>query len=228
MPSHHTDTVQMPRAVLGGLVLVCTGIGFGAGFAIPPLSAWAASFLPDLPGPLELAARLPSVWLVPIMTVLGLIVGAWLATEAHRDALSVRVADDHLLVTSKKREKYIARADISAVFTDPKDFVVMGAQRQLYRYSASDVSATRLAAVLQRHQYPWKGMQDPHESQFRRWIDGHPDVEPEVNKLLRRRGDLVGTDEIAELEDVTAQLHDRGIVVRDRNKQQQYRKLEQE
>ena len=220
------NTVRMPRTVLVGLVILCGAIGVAAGFAIPPLTAWATSFLPGLPGPLELAASLPTVWLVPIMTVLGLAIGVWLATQADNDALSVRVDADSLLLTAKKRERYVARDDIAAVFTDPKDLVLVGHDdRELYRYSVADISTSHLEHALRGHDYPWRGTTDPHEAQFRRWIDGHPDLDPDVNKLLRNRGDLVGGDEVAALEEATAQLQDLGVVVRDRDKQQQYRKL---
>ncbi|MGH3913378.1 MAG: YqeB family protein, partial [Pseudonocardiaceae bacterium] len=130
MASTIPDRVSMPVGYLWLLRLGCPLVGFGLGFAIGPFVRWVAigpfvrwvsSILQSAPAPLRLAAEIPTPWLVPILTVIGIGAGYWLAQHAER------------------------------------------------------------------------GTHDPHEADYRRWIDGHPDLDHPTNALLRARRKALGS-----------------------------------
>ncbi|MGH3446007.1 MAG: YqeB family protein [Nocardioidaceae bacterium] len=219
----------MPVGWLWLFRLGCPAVGFGLGFAIHPVVRWAVGTLSFAPGPLRLAAGIPTPWLVPILTAVGIGVGYWIAAEAERDSLTLTVDDDSLVAEHRGTERYIQRSQIASIFTDPKDLVVLDPDgREIFRGPATDLPSDILAATLRRHDYPWHGTHDPHEADYQRWIDGHPDLGHWTNALLRARRNALGSDNGIEADEIHAQLPDRGIVVRDRNKRQQYRRLPDE
>ncbi len=226
MTSATPDRVSMPVRYLWLLRLAGPAVGFGLGFAVEPLVRWATSTLHTAPTPLRLAAETPTPWLVPILTVIGAGAGYWLAEQAERDSLTVTVRADSLVTAHRDTERYIQRAHVGSVFTDPKDLVVLDPDgRETFRAPATDLPANRLATTLRRHGYPWHGTRDPHEADYQRWIDGHPDLDEQTNALLRARREALGSKNHTEASKIHTQLQDNGIVVRDRNKTQQYRRL---
>lgn len=226
MTSPAAERVSMPGIWLWLLRLGCAAVGCGVGFAVRPVVRWAVSTLSSAPGPLRLAAQIPTPWLAPILTVVGLGAGFWVSEEAKRDSLALTIDGEGLLAVHRDVERYIQRSQVDAVFTDPKELVVLGSDgHEMFRAPATDLSQDALADTLRRHGYPWKGNSDPHEADYHRWVDGHPDVDDRTNALMRARRDALGSDSRAEADNVLGQLQDRGIVVRDRDKTQQYRKL---
>lgn len=222
-----SDRVSMPVFWLWLFRLGCPAVGFTLGFVVGPFVRWATSFLSSVPGPLELAADIPRLWLVPILTVVGVAVGQWLAAAAVRDSLSVTVDADSVVTRHGDDERYIACSQVDSVFTDPKDLVVLGPDgREVFRGPATDLPANTLAEVFEKHGYPWLGRRDPHEAEYRKWIDGHPDLDPESNSLLRARRRALDSGKRAEADEIHERLQDRGILVRDRDKVQQYRFVE--
>jgi hypothetical protein len=224
MRSADQDRVGMAAVWLWLLRLGCPAVGFALGFLVGPFVRWVTSFLSSVPGPLELAADIPRPWLVPILTVVGVAVGQWLAISAERDSLSVTVGPDSVVTTHRDSRRYISRSQVGAVFTDPKDLVVLGPDgREVFRGAATDLPVNTLAEVFAKHGYPWLGRRDPHEAEYRTWIDGHPDLPQESNALLRTRRRALESGKRAEAEEIHEQLQERGILVRDRDKAQQYR-----
>lgn len=226
MSSPGPDYVRMPRGNLWVLRLGGAAVGFGLAFGVKPLVQWATSTLDSAPAPLRIAAALPLPWLVPILTVIGIGFGYWLSYQADRDSLTVTVEDDSLTTAQGSTERYIPRSQVGAVFTDPKDFVVVTSTgREIFRGRATDLPAQRLESALRRHGYPWKGTSDPYEDQYLRWIDGHPNLAEDTHSLLKKRQQALANKDQANADTLHGQLQERGIVVRDRAKAQQYRQL---
>lgn len=226
MTSLDADSISMPAKVLWALRLGCGGVGFGVGFAVPPLAAWIDALISDVPGPLAIAAQIPTIWLVPILTVVGLAAGFWLAEAAEHECLHITVDSEGMLTSIDGREHYVQRQAVSNVFTDPKDLVLIDSQQgELFRGSVSDISVDALRTAFTRHGYPWSGTADPYEAKFQRWIDGHPDLDSDEHKLLRDRRKALNDDAAEEATELATQLQKHGIVVRDKEKKQQYRRL---
>ncbi|SDQ29217.1 YqeB family protein [Actinopolyspora saharensis] len=224
--SGHPDHVRMPRGYLWLFRLGCPLLGFGLALVVKPLTRWMIETLDSAPGPLRLAAGIPTSWAIPVLVVIGIGAGCWLSHEAERDSLAVTVRPDGVIAAQRDTERYIQRSRIGAVFTDPEELVVLTpAGREILRSSATDLSKTQLTEAFRHHDYPWWGTRDPHEEHYRNWMDGDPDLDEGIHALLRTRQEALRSDNRAETERVHTQLQDEGIAVRDRGKKQQYRRI---
>lgn len=219
-------TVRMPRAVLWVVTLVCGALGFGLGFLVKPLVHWIVDVFGDAPGPLRLAAALPTAWAVPVLTAAGLAAGVWLAREAKKEALELTVDHEGVHLEQRGGAKHLRREDVAAVFLDGKDLVLLDAgTRQLARHLATDLSRRKVRAAFERWGYPWAGTADPHEDEFRTWVDGHPDLDDEAHDLLRSRSRALADKRLGAAADLADQLQAIGVVARDRGGDQQYRRV---
>lgn len=73
--AENSINVSIPRRWIVGMHVSGALLGFGAAFVIGPLVTWLLGFAGDAPGPLRLAAGLPLVWAIPVLTLVGLGVG---------------------------------------------------------------------------------------------------------------------------------------------------------
>ena len=220
------DRVPVQAGTIWTLVLGGGALGAGLGFGLPPLADWVAGWLTDLPLPLDLATRMPYGWVVPILTLVGLGVGGLLAAETRKECAELIVTDDGIVVEVNGTERFVPRAVIAGVLTDPRDLVILRPDgSEASRAKASELSAERLAEVLVRHDHHWLGTRDPNEDRFRRWVDGHPDLDDVAHRLLRRRRDALSADRHVEAVTFADRLCDHGVVVRDRRGGQQYRRV---
>ncbi|MDN5918794.1 MAG: hypothetical protein L0I76_27495 [Pseudonocardia sp.] len=199
-------------------------VGFGLGFVVAPLVRWLLSTVDAAPGLLRILAQLPTGWAVLVTTLIGVCVGLWLAHETRHEALLLTVDHDHVLLAQEGEERYLGRDRIDAVFRDGSDLVLLDAgTTELARNKASDLAWNQVQEAFERFDYPWRGSADPFDAQFRRWVDGHPDLDATAHGLLRRRARALKDERSGEAGDALDQLRDRGIVVRDRDGAQQYR-----
>lgn len=63
--------VTMPAAWLWLIRLGCPAIGFGLAFGVRPLADWLIRTVDSAPGPLRLAAELPQIWAIVLLTLAG-------------------------------------------------------------------------------------------------------------------------------------------------------------
>lgn len=225
VPRQEIRVVISPAVPLT-LGVACTLAGFGLGFAAPPVSRWAVDTLPAVPGPLEIIAEFTTAWSVPILTILGLAAGIALAVVAIGESLAVTVDSDGVRLRQDDKELYVPRAKVHAVFRDGNDLILLdSSERELARRDADDLKMSAISAAFRDHGYPWTDT-DPYDGAFTPWIDGHPDLDDDSHALLRRRRSALADAE----SDAAADLHDRlqvkGVIVRDRKKQQEYRRVE--
>ncbi|MFI6983804.1 hypothetical protein ACIBSV_35025 [Embleya sp. NPDC050154] len=220
-----TVTVRMPPVWLWVIGIGATLLGLGTGFAVGPLVDWLIDRVGSAPGPLRLAARLPTVWAVPIATVLGAMTGAWLITEALRESPVVTVAADHVAIHRDGSGLHVRRDRIDAVFTDGRDLVALdGAESELARVRATDLPTQRLREAFAGFDYPWRGTTDPRETEFGAWVDGTPDLDPAAHTLLRTRKRALADKRTGAAEEALDGLRELGVTVRDRHGAQQYRR----
>ncbi|MER7016315.1 hypothetical protein ABT324_33230, partial [Saccharopolyspora sp. NPDC000359] len=166
-----------------------------------------------------------TAWAVPVLTAVGLLAGAWLAAEARKEALELTVDPAGVRLKQQGTERYVRRDQVGAVFQDGKDLVILDAStRQLARHKSSDLSKSQVRAAFEHCGYPWAGDADPHEHEFRTWLDGHPDLDDRTNGLLRARSRALTDKQHGAAADLADQLQAIGIVLRDREGTQQYRR----
>lgn len=204
--------------------LVGAIIGLIAAFIIGPVVAWLLNLIGDAPGPMRLAALLPLAWAIPVLMVIGAVVGFIFLAQWHEEAGRVLIDARGITVDRKHGRQLVTRDNIREVFTDGHDLVILGvAGRELLRTAIDDELATQLAAPLGQYSYPYLGVRDPREDDFVVWVDGEEALEAESETLLRDRHRAKLDEKPGRMQELTELLAQRDIAVRDRNDEQQYR-----
>lgn len=204
--------------------LVGAIIGLVAAFIIGPAVAWLLNLIGDAPGPMRLAALLPLAWAIPVLMIIGAVAGFIFLAQWHEEAGKVTIDARSITVGHKHGKQLVTRDNISEVFTDGHDLVMVGtAGRDLLRTAIDDELATQLGPVLEQHSYPYVGDRDPREGAFVVWVDGEAVLEEESETLLRDRHRAKLDDKPGRIQELTELLAQRDIVVRDRDDEQQYR-----
>lgn len=218
-------TVQIPRAWRWALVLIGVALGVGAAFAVRPVVAGLVGLVGGAPGPLRLVAAMPLAWGVPVLAVVGAIVGAWAGHAWQKETVVVTVEADAVVVAHAGERVHSRRNQIAAVFTDGHDLVLLDAAgRPLVRAKADDMLTGRLRAAFERYGYPWRGTSDPYESDYTVWVDRSPDLDEPIHALLRTRHRALADKRPGEAAQALDALQAQGLVVRDRGGTQQYRR----
>lgn len=217
------DTVV--RRGVGERALV--GVGFPVlGVAVLLGLSVAADWLAGLPwvpwqGPIRLVASVPEPYATLGAVVLGALAGGVLALVAAAEAVTVRVGDEEAVVQRDKRTSTVRRGAATAVFVDGKDLVVLGADTAELVREHGDLSAREVGAAFVRHGWPWRDG-DPHD--YQRWVDDLPELSASAHALLRARARAVDKGDRADADDLRAELGRHGVVVRDTDKRQYWRR----
>ncbi|NMD94055.1 hypothetical protein HF877_01375 [Rhodococcus sp. BL-253-APC-6A1W] len=210
-----------------GFVLIGLLLGCGVGFILNPVGSWVLELLGGVPAPVRIAMTLPLVWQVPVLGILGALLGLFIAAEGEKEALKLTVSDDRLILDQHGHTRVVPRGAISAIFADGKDFVVDGAEgRQIVRYKATDISIDAAADALRAHRYPWIGATDPHAHKYSPWIDGNGDSTDDEDHAFRARRRALEKKDRQEAEAALERLQSFGLVVRDRQGGQEFRRLD--
>jgi hypothetical protein len=200
-------------------------LGAAAGWLLKSVAGWVAS-LPWVPfqGPFKLVASVPEPHASIGALVVGGLAGLVLATLAALDRLTVTVADDRVTFTRGGVTRAVKRPLVGAVFLDGKQLMLLGPATEELARETSDLEADALSAAFLAHRYPWRADGDPFKAAYRRWVEDEPELPAGANALLKARAralDKGDGDDAAELRTELARL---GVVVRDRNKRQYWRR----
>lgn len=214
------------KAVLfGGLPLA----GLVLGFFLPRIADWAAGreWVP-FQGPLKLIGAWDSWWVVVICVAVGLAGGVLLAGMALDDTLKVTITSQSVEFLKNQKSVTVPRVKVAVAFLDGKEIVLQdAASRELAREKHDQLKseAQRIPVAFRTHGYPWSDSGDPRESEFRRWVEGDPDVSPAANALLRARSKAFdqGDKGKADLRELRNDLANLGYTVKDRDKKQYWR-----
>ncbi|TCC28048.1 hypothetical protein [Kribbella speibonae] len=214
------------KAVLfGGLPLA----GLVLGFFLPRIADWAAGreWVP-FQGPLKLIGAWDSWWVVVICVAVGLAGGVLLAGMALDDTLKVTITSQSVEFLKNQKTVTVPRVKVAVAFLDGKEIVLQdAASRELAREKHDQLKseAKRIPMAFRTHGYPWSDSGDPHESEFRRWVEGDPDVSPAANALLRARSKAFdqGDKGKADLRELRNDLANLGYSVKDKDKKQYWR-----
>lgn len=218
-------TVRIPQGWLWALRLVGAALGVGAAFAVGPVVDWLVGLVGGAPGPLRVVARIPLPWAVPVLAVVGTLVGAWVGHTWQKENAIVTVDADAAEVAHRGERVHIGRDQIGAVFTDGQELVILDAAgRPLSRTKADDVLIGQLRSAFETFGYPWLGTSDPHESDFVAWVDRSPDLDEPAHALLRARHRALADKRPGEAARALDALQAQGLVVRDRAGTQEYRR----
>ncbi|MFF4953248.1 YqeB family protein [Streptomyces chattanoogensis] len=218
-------TVRLPQVWLWAVILGGAALGLGAAFAVGPLTDWMIGLFDGAPGPLRLAAALPLGWAVPVLTLVGGVIGAFVAGTWHEENPVIEVGADSVVVHDATGGRHVERARVAEVFTDGRELVLRDADgREHVRARVDRGLEGRLQSAFEQHGYPWRGTVDPHEADYTTWVDNGPDLDERAHALLRMRQRALADDRAGAADEAREDLRTLGISVRDRGKAQQYRK----
>lgn len=212
--------------LFGGLPLV----GLVLGFFLPRIADWATrrAWVP-FQGPLKLIAGWDGWWVVAICVAIGVIAGVLLAGMALDDTLKVTITNQSVEFLKNQKTVTVPREKVAVAFLDGKEIVLQDpSSRELAREKLDQLKseAKQIPVAFRTHGYPWSDAGDPHESEFRRWVEDEPDLPPAVNAVLKVRSKAFdqGDKGKADLRELRAEITNLGYTVKDRDKKQYWRR----
>ncbi len=221
-----TTTVRIPARyttifTVGGAVA-----GLIAAFIVGPLVGWLIGLIGGAPGPLRLAAELPFVWALPVLTVVGAVVGFVIVASWSDSAGSVEVGADGITVHSKDADRHLLRSRARRVIAEKKELIVLDEEtREVFRGPVEDEMLPGLRMALRDHGFPELESVDPYSQDYTTWVEGDGRLGDEAEELLRARRRALADDRPGAAEEALDGLRRRGVMVRDREGRQQYRLL---
>lgn len=209
-------------------VLVWAGfpvLGVLLGLGVGPLADWAVetSWIPSF-GPIRFIAELPQPGGTIATVAAGLILAVLLALTAEGEVLRVGVGPSAVTLTRDGTTRTIHCGDIAAVFADGKELVLVSRSGLELAREKSDLATARLAAAFGEHGYPWRPDGDPHRDQYRRWVPDEPELPAGANAVLRARATALEKGDQKDLAELRQELGKLGVVVRDQDKRQYWRR----
>jgi hypothetical protein len=211
----------------GGLPL----LGLVLGFFLPRIADWAAKqkWVP-FQGPLEIISKWDGWWVVAICIALGILAGVLLAAMALEDTLKTTISTTEVEFLKHQKTTRIPRDKVALVFLDGKEIVLQdsrSAELAREKHDQLGGDAKKIPAAFRAHGYPWSDAGDPHESEFRRWVEDDPELSPAANAVLKARSKAFdqGDKGKADLRELRQELAKLGLVVRDRDKKQHWRSV---
>jgi hypothetical protein len=201
-------------------------LGAGLGWVVH----WAAGWISGLPvAPLHAVFKAideaPDPQATLVALGVGAVVGLVVSVLAVADMLVVRVGTGEVTLTrGGSKQRRVARGDITAVFFDRDQLVLLGREARELAREKTDLSKTRIAETFTAKGYPWRADGDPHRDEFRIYTRLDDDLPGVAHGLLIDRATALEKGMTEDAADLREQLLKLGIVVRDEKKKQQWRR----
>ncbi len=228
LPGSQATVIGLPR---GDRIVIYAGAplaGLLLAFGLPWVANWLLQFdrLP-LPGVVRLLAVFDGIsgWKSLSWLGGGLLLGLVVAAVATVESLKLTLTDQQLRIDKGGETRFVARAEIGAVFLDGKELVLLDRQSRELLRDTHDAPAQTLAAGFRAHGYPWQE-RDPYAGRYHRWLPELPELPPRVHALLATRQVALERRErkdAARLAEEVAQL---GYVLRTEDNVQYWRAVE--
>lgn len=222
--SESSITVTVDSKLAPAFAAVGASIGLVVALLVGPVVSWLLDRIETAPAPLRLIDQLPLIWSAPLLTIAGAVVG-WIVFSIWNEEVGRVVIDPQAVrVESGDSAAVFGREEIAEIFLDKDELVLVDDDSMELSRTASDNSlADRLSEALKGFGYTWVGAQDPREGDFCDWVDRSPDLAEPVHELLRARSRALADSRTGEAQARHDELAACGVVVRIRNKRQQYR-----
>ena len=198
-------------------------IGLVFGWFLPSIAKWGIS-LPWVPfeGPLKFVASFNGAWVSMITMLLGLIAGLVLIFVSFHESLKISIYDDNVLFKLRDDEIIVNKKDISLVFIDKKQIVLLGDdEKELFRCT-QELNESKVGAAFINHNYRWSDT-DPFINDFKTWVQDAPDLSPAANALLKARKIAIEDGDDEEVFQLAKELWKLRVSVKEKKKRQYYR-----
>ncbi|MHA7135545.1 YqeB family protein [Oerskovia turbata] len=208
------------------LRLVLPVLGVGAGVGLRWLAEWMAS-LPWAPWHgaargVDALADEWGVWTLVGLGVIGAVVGACFAQHLVENMGRIAVTDTGAGFRNKDTLETVGRVEVSDVFVDGSEIVLLRGGRELFRWPA-ELPAREVRAAFSAHGWPWREDGDPFRAAYRVWEIGDEALPAGADALLRARAGLLDAGKSAHASDAREDLAAIGVIVRDEGTVQHWR-----
>lgn len=198
-------------------------LGAAVLFGLKSIAGWVAGLdWAPMQGPFRLVASIPEPWATTGSLGLGLLGGLVVAGMAAYERLSVEVFDEGVELNRGGRLRSFDRTRVSGAFLDGKKLVLLGVDTGELARESHDLKAEDLADAFQEHGYQWLPG-DPYEQEYRRWVEGTPDLPPGADALLKVRAEALRKGDQEDAAQLREELGRLGVVVREEKKRQFWR-----
>lgn len=216
--------VANPRWIFGLIWIGLPIFGGGLGWLLKSIAGWVAT-LPWAPmqGPFKLVATFPEPHATIGALIIGALAGLILAYFVVREDLQVDITDDRAILTRLENSLTIERPAVAAAFLDGKHLVILGHSAEELAREITDLGADILGDAFIAHRYPWRAEGDPHKDEFRRWVEGLPDLPPSADPIFKARAKALEKGDDNDAAQLRSELARLGVVVRDEKKRQFWR-----
>ncbi|QWF82155.1 YqeB family protein [Amycolatopsis sp. CA-230715] len=147
--------IDEPTWLRRGSWFGCPLIGVALGAGIYGVATWAVTvtWFP-MQKPFQALLEIPKPWGLAGLLVLGLIAGWLFAAVWAEQRLIVTVAPGSVRLQRGKKKRRI-EAQLTAVFKDDKELVLLGAEGKELVREKTDLSETVLEKGFTGHGFPW-------------------------------------------------------------------------
>jgi hypothetical protein len=212
-------------------VVACVWIGFPllgavAGRLLLALIRWLVT-LPWVPfrGPMRLISEVGEPYATIGSAAIGFVAGLVLAIFIVNDLVTLGISGDRVSITRGGTTSELSRTDVTGVFFDGKKLVLLGRTGEELAREQHDLTAGEVTAAFRGHGYPWLDGGDPYRDEYRRWVEGMPDLPPGADVLLRARERALQKREEHDIAELRTELARLGVVVREEKTRQYWRRI---
>lgn len=219
--------VSEPRWVWPLVWISFPVLGAGLGWVLK----WAAGWVADLPvapfqGVFKAVDELSEPYATAVALGVGLLGGLLLAYLGAREVLTVTVSSGEVtLARGDGTTRSVARTAVAVAYLDGKQLVLLGRAGEELAREKSDLDGGELREALRGHGYPWHDGGDPYRDEYRRWVPDTPDLPAGADALLKARAKALEKGDGDDAADLRTELGKLGVVVRDENKRQYWRRV---
>lgn len=216
-------TVQETAVVRYGMWVLCPALGAAVVWGLKLAAGWitSLSWFP-FQGVFRLVNDIPEPWSTIGAFVVGAVLGFVFALIWAADMLSVEISHERITLKKDDLRFEFGRGEVESAFREGRQLVLLAPDGAELARENSDLSAAKLRVAFTSQGYRWRDA-DPFADDFRLWVEGTPELAPDVNALLAERKKAITKYEHEEAAELAREIRKRGVHVKDMRKRQYYR-----
>lgn len=205
------------------VLVVLPLLGLLLGWGILAIADWVAGLAwAPFQGPFQLVAEAPRPAATIVVLALGAVAGLVFGLVILGDSLVIEVTEEAVVLRRGDTVTRVGHTELGSVHLDAKELVFLDDTGLEVARVSSDLPVDRVRNSLLEAGHRWHDS-DPFADDFRRWVEGTPDLTGAANAVLAARARALGKGEAEDAADLRRELIKLGLVLRDRDDRQYWR-----
>ncbi|WP_026928974.1 YqeB family protein [Glycomyces tenuis] len=202
-------------------------VGGVLGWVLTLVAEWYVGLpVAPLQGPVEWLTDLSTVPRIAVAVGVGVVAGLVIALLIVSALLTVTVDRRGIETKRGDDEQRAEAAAVASVFVEDKRMVVLGHRGEELVSVEFDLDRRELRAAVERHGYRWSEG-DPFKDAYRLWVPDAEGLPAGANPVLKARQGAVRDGKGDDAAELRAELAKLGVVVRDEDKKQHWRLIDE-